>query len=65
MGTAFEACQQERFLVALWPLCAPSYLTCALESEADAVDAYGLNVYSWCDDPRSADHLFQTATSRP
>ena len=27
----------------------PSYLTCALESEADAVDAYGLNVYSWCD----------------
>eukprot|EP00931_Biecheleriopsis_adriatica_P018019 TRINITY_DN1272_c0_g1_i1.p1 TRINITY_DN1272_c0_g1~~TRINITY_DN1272_c0_g1_i1.p1 ORF type:complete len:558 (-),score=139.52 TRINITY_DN1272_c0_g1_i1:130-1803(-) len=25
------------------------YLTCALESEDDAVDAYGLNVYSWCD----------------
>ena len=27
-----------------------SYLTCALDSEADAVDAYGLNVYSWCDE---------------
>eukprot|EP00441_Pelagodinium_beii_P027060 CAMPEP_0197657128 /NCGR_PEP_ID=MMETSP1338-20131121/44439_1 /TAXON_ID=43686 ORGANISM="Pelagodinium beii, Strain RCC1491" /NCGR_SAMPLE_ID=MMETSP1338 /ASSEMBLY_ACC=CAM_ASM_000754 /LENGTH=593 /DNA_ID=CAMNT_0043233433 /DNA_START=68 /DNA_END=1849 /DNA_ORIENTATION=+ len=26
------------------------YLTCALESEDDAVDAYGLNVYSWCDE---------------
>eukprot|EP00435_Cladocopium_sp_Y103_P009746 s1937_g2.t1 len=26
------------------------YLTCALDSEADAVDAYGLNVYSWCDE---------------
>jgi len=25
------------------------YLTCALESEDDAVDAFGLNVYSWCD----------------
>eukprot|EP00933_Yihiella_yeosuensis_P004265 TRINITY_DN10863_c0_g3_i1.p1 TRINITY_DN10863_c0_g3~~TRINITY_DN10863_c0_g3_i1.p1 ORF type:complete len:625 (+),score=152.64 TRINITY_DN10863_c0_g3_i1:122-1996(+) len=25
------------------------YLTCALEDEDDAVDAYGLNVYSWCD----------------
>ena len=30
----------------------PSYLTCALESDADAVDAYGLNVYSWCDAAR-------------
>eukprot|EP00913_Durusdinium_trenchii_P032670 g30579.t1 len=29
------------------------YLTCALDSEADAVDAYGLNVYSWCDDARA------------
>jgi len=27
-----------------------SYLTCALESEDDAVDVYGLNVYSWCDE---------------
>lgn len=26
------------------------YLTCALESEDDAVDVYGLNVYSWCDE---------------
>jgi len=25
------------------------YLTCELESPDDAVDAYGLNVYSWCD----------------
>jgi len=25
------------------------YLTCSLESPADAVDVYGLNVYSWCD----------------
>jgi len=26
------------------------YLTCALESEDDAIDVYGLNVYSWCDE---------------
>jgi len=25
------------------------YLACELESKDDAVDAYGLNVYSWCD----------------
>lgn len=25
------------------------YLTCELEGPDDAVDAYGLNVYSWCD----------------
>jgi len=25
------------------------YLSCAVESPDDAVDAYGLNVYSWCD----------------
>jgi len=25
------------------------YLSCEVESEDDAVDAYGLNVYSWCD----------------
>jgi len=25
------------------------YLSCELEGEDDAVDAYGLNVYSWCD----------------
>mmetsp|Transcript_26370 Transcript_26370/g.62874 ORF Transcript_26370/g.62874 Transcript_26370/m.62874 type:complete len:605 (-) Transcript_26370:63-1877(-) len=31
------------------------YLTCALESEADAVDAYGLNVYSWCDETYPGD----------
>ncbi|CAK9062762.1 unnamed protein product [Durusdinium trenchii] len=31
------------------------YLTCALDSEADAVDAYGLNVYSWCDDTYPGD----------
>ena len=32
-----------------------SYLTCALDSEADAVDAYGLNVYSWCDETYPGD----------
>jgi hypothetical protein len=26
-----------------------NYLSCELESPDDAVDAYGLNVYSWCD----------------
>jgi len=26
------------------------YMTCAQQSAEDAVDAYGLNVYSWCDD---------------
>mmetsp|Transcript_45198 Transcript_45198/g.84372 ORF Transcript_45198/g.84372 Transcript_45198/m.84372 type:complete len:442 (+) Transcript_45198:55-1380(+) len=26
-----------------------NYLTCALESPDDAVDAFGLNAYSWCD----------------
>jgi len=26
------------------------YLSCELESPDDAVDAYGLNVYSWCDE---------------
>ena len=31
------------------------YLTCALESDADAVDAYGLNVYSWCDETYPGD----------
>ncbi|CAK8993554.1 1 [Durusdinium trenchii] len=31
------------------------YLTCALDSEADAVDAYGLNVYSWCDETYPGD----------
>jgi len=31
------------------------YLTCALESEDDAVDAYGLNVYSWCDEAYPGD----------
>ena len=32
-----------------WKVISLSYLTCAMDSEADAVDAYGLNVYSWCD----------------
>lgn len=27
-----------------------AYLTCAVDSEDDAVDVYGLNVYSWCDE---------------
>ncbi|CAJ1406625.1 unnamed protein product [Effrenium voratum] len=27
-----------------------AYLTCAMDSEDDAVDVYGLNVYSWCDE---------------
>jgi len=27
-----------------------NYLSCELESSDDAVDAYGLNVYSWCDE---------------
>jgi len=31
------------------------YLTCSLESEDDAVDAYGLNVYSWCDEAYPGD----------
>jgi len=31
------------------------YLTCAVESEDDAVDAYGLNVYSWCDETYPGD----------
>lgn len=26
-----------------------NYLACSLEDDDDAVDAYGLNVYSWCD----------------
>jgi len=26
------------------------YMTCELESPDDAVDAYGINVYSWCDE---------------
>lgn len=32
------------------------YLSCALESEDDAIDAYGLNVYSWCDTEFLDDH---------
>jgi len=31
------------------------YLTCSLESEDDAVDVYGLNVYSWCDEAYPGD----------
>lgn len=27
-----------------------AYLTCELDDEDDAVDVYGLNVYSWCDE---------------
>ncbi|CAE7532198.1 PGA4 [Symbiodinium microadriaticum] len=33
------------------------YLTCALDSEDDAVDVYGLNVYSWCDETYPGDGL--------
>eukprot|EP00439_Symbiodinium_sp_Y106_P031710 s2090_g3.t2 len=33
------------------------YLTCALDSEEDAVDVYGLNVYSWCDETYPGDGL--------
>lgn len=32
------------------------YMTCAQQSAEDAVDAYGLNVYSWCDDHYLDDH---------
>jgi hypothetical protein len=32
------------------------YMTCELESPDDAVDAYGLNVYSWCDETYPDDH---------
>ncbi|CAE8636827.1 unnamed protein product, partial [Polarella glacialis] len=32
------------------------YMTCELESPDDAVDAYGLNVYSWCDENYLDEH---------
>jgi len=33
-----------------------NYLSCELDSKDDAVDAYGLNVYSWCDSVYPDDH---------
>jgi len=32
------------------------YLSCKLESDDDVVDAYGINVYSWCDSEYLDDH---------